>query len=115
MSKCDVLNVRNRRRQSYRVFAFSGGAPIINRIVRSAARSMSRWRRGLAIDIFEEVEAGNRRQTHAVNLGLKHRDVGLVPEADVRHVARDCLLRLPIELSALIVTLRRRSLLDQPI
>ncbi len=63
-----------------------------------APHPSARLQRGAAArDVLQEREVGDRRQPDAGEVGLEHRDVLLVPEADVGNVRGNQLLRPGIE------------------
>src|SRR5450759_3290088 len=91
MSKCSVRVVRKRSAGSYRLAATAGAT-----WNSSAARSRPLLP-GRAIHIFQEREVRDGGQPDPMDVRLEHGHVGLVPQADVGHVARDGLLNLAVQ------------------
>src|SRR5258705_13361984 len=106
MSKWAVRVVRKRSLGSYRpaAEAVNGAAP-------HRPRRRSRLPSVRTVDILEEREVGDRGEPDAVDVGLKDRHVGLVPQADHWNIARDGRLRLAVEQPPLLVVGHRRRLL----
>src|SRR5688500_2002679 len=91
MMKCSVAITRKRSAGSNSVAADRSGARTARLMSRSAVRRHTR-------DMSEKSEVGDGRNLDAGERPLPHRDVGLVPQTDVRRLLRNRFLHLSVQL-----------------
>src|SRR4029077_7340568 len=109
--KCSVESVRKRKAGSNTDAARTPGTTARS----SSALIDSRMIRGRAGHIFEEQQVRRGPELDAGQRALRDGVVGLVPQADIRHLFRQNLLHVAEEAQALDGVGRRRRLLDQAI
>src|SRR5689334_8056897 len=106
MTKWGVRICLKRRSGSTNPTARNGAAA--SRSANTASSSLIGRRRN-AGNVFEEVEVGHRCQMDSGEAALCDGDVGLVPEADIRHLARHDALHVRVELEPPRLILGRRG------
>src|SRR4051812_21595999 len=106
MVKCAVVSTRKRSAGSMSV-----AAPALVAQSRSSATAL----RACARNILEKHEVRERGKVDACERPLRDRDVPFVPQADVRHLARDDALHLAVQREAALLTRRRAGLVERGI
>src|SRR5580765_2293397 len=113
MVKCSVVSVRKlsagsmSNAASARLASSSSATAATKRLIRRIRRDASH--------ISEEIEIAERCHVNAGQRALGNGKIGLVPETDVRHVARDGALHLLKEIEATTIVGRCAGLIEEAI
>src|SRR5262245_30341281 len=116
MTKCSVVSVLkwNAGSSSEDASARAAASRIAAATAKRPIKKLIRRTRNPG-NIPQEIEVGQRGHVHARQGALRDREIGLVPKADVRHVASHDPLHLPIQVEAAVLVRRDTCLVEQPV